>query len=113
MTYVSMSPKVICEENCERAKRPGGEGRGCPFPSACRGYCAFSDLHFLQIARGQVDNIELYISMPFSDTFIIIIAERAPVEITYISMSPKVICEENCEQAKRSKGGGGSGRVLC
>ena len=43
-----------------------------------------------------------------SDTLIIIISERAPLEMTYISMSPKVICE-NYEGAKRL-GGGGSGR---
>ena len=27
-----------------------------------------------------------------SDTFIVIISERAPLEMAYISMSPKVIC---------------------
>ena len=26
MTYISMSPKVICEENCEGAKQPSGGG---------------------------------------------------------------------------------------
>ena len=31
--------------------------------------------------------------MPVSDTFILIISERALLEITYISMSLKVICE--------------------
>ena len=36
-----------------------------------------------------------------SDTFIIIICERAPLEMTYIFISSKVICEENCEGAKR------------
>ena len=44
--------------------------------------------------KGQDDNIELWACQhAVSDTFILIISERAPLEMTYISMSPKVICE--------------------
>ena len=64
---------------------------------------------FLQIAMGQDDNIELW---AWRFRYIhLIISERAPLEMTYISMSPKAfICEENCERAKQPSGGGG-GRV--
>ena len=45
---------------------------------------------------GQDDNIKHAVS----DTFIIIISERAPLEMAYISMSPKVFCKG----AKRPRG---------
>ena len=48
-----------------------------------------------------------------SDTFILIISERAPLVMTYISMSPKVIWEENCEGAKRPSGEGMGGGKFC
>ena len=54
---------------------------------------------FLQIPRGKT--ITSSFEHAFSDTFILIISEQAPLEMTYISMSPKVICEG----AKRPSGG--------
>ena len=54
---------------------------------------------FLQIPRGKT--ITSSFGHAISDTFILIISERAPLGITYISMSPKVICEG----AKRPSGG--------
>ena len=39
--------------------------------------------------------------MPFQIIFMVLFSERAPLEMTYISMSPKVICEG----AKRPSGG--------
>ena len=51
----------------------------------------------LQLARGQDKNIKLW-SYARSDTSISITSEaseRSPLEITYISMSQKVICEEH------------------
>ena len=82
MTYISMSPKVICEV----AKRPSGGGGG--------GIWAWYGTIIYDSNCRQNTNIKHAVS---SDTFIIIISERVPLELTYISMSPKVICEENCE----------------
>ena len=57
---------------------------------------------FLQIAREQDDreNIGSFKHV-FQIIFIILFSERAPLEMTYISMSSKVICEG----AKRPSGG--------
>ena len=66
---------------------------------------------FLQIPRGKT--ITSSFEHAVSDTFNLIISERAPLEMTHISMSPKVICEG----AKRPSGGrvwegGGAGKFL-
>ena len=100
-----------------KASEWGDPGRGCPPPSAekflhMEPEKTVSDAYFgqrlleydfLQMARGKT--IISSVKHAVSDTLIIIISERAPLEMTYISMSPKVICEG----AKRLSGGG-SGR---
>ena len=64
MTYISMSPKVICEKNCEGAKQPNG-GAGSPRAGEILHFepppkkKIYIEYDFLQIAWGQDDKIEL------------------------------------------------------
>ena len=59
---------------------------------------------FLQIPRGKT--ITSSFEHAVSDTFILIISERAPLQMTYISMSPKVICEGAERHFERGEGSG-------
>ena len=118
-----MSPKVIYKG----AKRPSGGrvwegGVSPPGTRACKKkkkkkkkkmhfeheknksfWCIFwqrlLEYYFLQIPRAET--ITSSFEHAVSDAFILIISERAPLEITNISMSPKVICEG----VKRPNGG--------
>ena len=94
------------EENCEGADRPswGRVWENFAFwawKTVSDGYFGqrFLEYDFLQIPRGKT--ITSSFEHAVSDTFILIISERAPLEISYISMSPKVIGEG----AKRPSGG--------
>ena len=117
MTYISRSPKVICEG----AKRLSGgrvwSGKRV-FPLPGQGLflhlepektvsdaCIWGQ-RLLEYRFPPNSKITSSFEHAVSDTFTLIISERAPLEMTYISMYPKVICEENCEGAKQPSGGG-------
>ena len=98
-----MSPKVIIARRTAR-EQSNRAGVGLPGQGI---FCILSpkkeevsdayigqrllEYDFLQITRGKT--ITSSFEHAVSDTFILIISERAPLEMTYISMSPKVICE--------------------
>ena len=60
---------------------------------------------FLQIARGKTITSSFQHSV--SDTFILIISERAHLEMTYISMSPKVIIARRTAKEQSNRAGMG------
>ena len=96
MTYISKSPRVICEGT--KRLFAGGSGRGCPrtgkflhlepektvsdayFGQRLLGY------DFLQIASGPeiITIITSSFKHAVSDIFILLFSERAPLGITYI-----------------------------
>ena len=94
-----MSPIVICEGT--KLPSGGGSGRGgggFPLPAGQEKLCIRSPkkqflMHILGKDYKTIEKTSSF-KHAFQLIFIILFSERAPLERTYISMSPKVICED-------------------